>query len=63
MKRRLWLLPALVAAAAWLLWGVFVLAAWGEGTAEPREAVNFRTGAFAVGLLATVTAGELRRKR
>jgi hypothetical protein len=63
MKRWLWLIPGAIALGAWVLWGIFTLAAWGEGPAEPSEARFWRTVYFLVGIGATVIAGELRRRR
>ena len=63
MKRWLWLIPGVIALGAWALWGIFVLAAWGEGALEPAEARIWRTVYFLVAIAATVIAGELRRRR
>lgn len=63
MKRWLWLIPGVIAVGAWVLWGIFVLAAWGEGPDEPAEARVWRTAYFLVGIVATVITGEVRRRR
>ena len=63
MKRWLWLIPGAVALGAWLLWGIFVLAAWGEGPYEPAEARFWRTAYFLTAIVATVVAGRLRSRR
>jgi hypothetical protein len=43
------MLPALLAAGCWVLWGVFTLAAWGEAQ-QPAEATFWRTAYLVAGI-------------
>lgn len=63
MKRRLWVIPTVVALGSLTLWLVFTLAVWSEGLAEPAGERAWRTAYFLTGILALVMADRLRGLR